>query len=68
MKTIEIKLYTFSELSEDAKQKEIGSLYDINLDDDWWDNAYEDAKSIGVDIDSFDTDNHSINGIVPDPY
>jgi myo-inositol catabolism protein IolC len=56
MKTIEIKLYKFSELSEDAKQKAIEKHYDINVDYDWWQNTYEDARQIGLKITSFDLD------------
>jgi myo-inositol catabolism protein IolC len=56
MKTIEIKLYKFSELSEEAKQKAIEKHYDINVDYDWWQNTYEDARQIGLKITSFDLD------------
>ena len=56
MKTIEIKLYEFSELSEDAKQKAIENLYDCNVNYDWWDVMYEDAENIGLKINSFDLD------------
>ena len=56
MKTIQINLYEFSELSEDAKQIALEKLYDINVDGsfDWWDNNYEDAKNVGIKINSFD--------------
>lgn len=56
MKTITINLYEFSELSEDAQQKAIESLYGINVDHEWWDCTYEDAKTIGLKITSFDLD------------
>lgn len=56
MKTIEIKLYSFDELSDDAKQKAIESLSDINVDYNWWQWTYEDAKNIGLKITSFDLD------------
>ena len=55
MKEIKISVYSFQELSEDAKQKAIEDNYDINLDF-WWDNVYEDAESIGLKIESFDLD------------
>ena len=54
MKTIEVKLYKFSELSEDAQQKAIEKLCDINVDYDWWESAYEDAENIGLKITGFD--------------
>jgi len=56
MKTIEINLYKFNELSEEAKDKAIEKLYDINVDFDWWKFTYEDAKNIGLEITSFDLD------------
>ncbi len=53
MKTIEITLYKFAELSEDAQQTAIFNQSDINVDYDWWDSVYEDAKEIGLIIDGF---------------
>lgn len=55
MKTIEIKLYKFDELSEAAQDKAIEHLYDINVDFEWWDSTYdciiETGACIGIDID-----------------
>lgn len=56
MKTVEIKLYKFAELSEEAKQNAIERLYDINLNFDWWDGIYDDAERIGLKITGFDLD------------
>jgi hypothetical protein len=56
MKTIEINLYKFSELSEESKKRAINDLYDINVDYDWWDDTYDDAKNIGLKITGFDLD------------
>jgi hypothetical protein len=56
MKTNEVKLYSFDELLEDAKQKAIEKLYDINVDFDWWESTYEDAEQIGLKINGFDLD------------
>lgn len=53
---IERKLYKFEELSEEGKEKAIEKLYDINIDYDWWDSVYEDAKNIGLKIEEFDID------------
>ena len=65
MRTIETKAYTFSELSEDAKQKAIESLYDINVDYEWWESIYEDAGRIGLEIDGFGLDRglHASGGL-----
>lgn len=56
MKTKTITLYNFDELSEEAQQKAIEKLWDVNLDYDWWQYYYEDAervylKSTGFNID-----------------
>jgi|GEM_PF-1132901 len=56
MKTKTITLYDFKELSESAKQKAIEKLYDINIDYEWYDSTYEDAKNIGLKITGFDID------------
>jgi len=56
MKTRKINTFSFEELSEKAKQKVIESLSTINVDFDWWENTYEDAKNIGLKITSFDLD------------
>lgn len=54
MKTIEIQLYKFDELSEDSQQTAIDKNRDINVDCEWWDGTYEDAKNVGIDIGSFE--------------
>ena len=52
MKTVTINLFNFNELNEKAKEKALNKLRDINLEDNWWQFTYEDAKNIGFD-DSF---------------
>jgi hypothetical protein len=54
MKTIQINLYSFNELSEEAKKKAINNLRDINVKDDWWEPVYYDAKQVGITICDFD--------------
>ena len=56
METIvkEYQVYSFDELSEDAKEKAIYNLYDINVDYSWWDFTYLDAERIGLKITGFD--------------
>ena len=48
------KVYRFEELSEKARQKVMEKLADINVDYEWWDCTYDDAKTIGVEIREFD--------------
>jgi hypothetical protein len=49
-----ITTYSFNELPEDTQEKAIEGLYDLNTHYDWWENVYEDAKTIaalmGIDI------------------
>jgi hypothetical protein len=56
MKTKTINLYNFSELSETAQQTAIENLYDINIDYKWFDYLIEDAKTVLLNITSFDID------------
>lgn len=56
MRIKETKVFTFAELSEDVKDKAIEKLYDLNVDHDWWDSVYDDAKNIGLKITEFDID------------
>ena len=61
MKTIEITLYKFDELSEEAQQTAIRS-YQTQADYyDWWDDIYRNAKEVGVAIDSWDVRRNYIN-------
>lgn len=56
MRIKETKVYPFDELPEDAKEKAVEKLYDINVNYEWWDSVYEDAKEVGklmgIDIDN----------------
>ncbi len=54
--TVTTKVYPFDELSDDAKQAVIENLAEINVDYEWWDSTYEDAKVIGLVIEEFDLD------------
>jgi hypothetical protein len=55
MKTKTIELYEFDELSDDAKEKAREWFREGNLDYDWWDCTFDDAKAagkyIGIDVD-----------------
>ncbi|NCU31668.1 MAG: hypothetical protein EOM23_01755 [Candidatus Moranbacteria bacterium] len=59
MKTIEINLYKFDELSEEAKNTVLERHWDINVDYEWWDGVYMDAENIGLKITGFDIDRGS---------
>ena len=65
MQTKCINVYQFSELSDKAKTRAIEQYRYINVEDvNWWDPIYEDAKNIGLQIDSFDLDrNKHANGV-----
>lgn len=52
-------LYKFDELSDDAKDKAVERLYDINVDYDWWQWTYDDAEEIGLKLTGFDLDRGS---------
>lgn len=54
MKTIEMKLYTFEELSHKAKQVALNDYRGINTEFDWWECSYDTWKEMGVQIESFD--------------
>ncbi len=56
MKTITITLYEFHELSDDAKEKARDWYRQFALDHEWWDSTYDDAKNVGLKIESFDLD------------
>lgn len=52
MRTINVNLFSFDELSESAKEKAIESFRDINVDHDWYEFTYEYFKEnciFGVD-------------------
>lgn len=49
-------LYKFEELTPKIQNKAIDNLCYLNVEHDWWDSIYEDAKNIGVEITEFDFD------------
>ena len=56
MRIKETKVYPFDELSEDAKEKAIGGLWDINLFYEWWESTYEDAAQVKLKLTEFNID------------
>lgn len=49
-------VYKFDELTDEQKERVISNYYDINVDYDWWQYVYDDAKKIGLKIKDFDLD------------
>ncbi|MGF7077736.1 hypothetical protein [Mucilaginibacter sp. UYCu711] len=56
MRTIQIDLYGLDELSEETRGKALQAYSHINVDDDWWQFIYEDAKMVGLKLTGFDID------------
>ncbi len=56
METREYKVYKYDELTEEQQQKVLGNYAYINVECDWWDYMYEDAKTVLLKIDGFDLD------------
>ena len=50
------EIYTFSELSEEAKDAAINNCRDYGIGNDWWEFTFEDAENAGLKITSFDLD------------
>lgn len=59
MRIKEIKLYQFNELNDEAKEKARDWYRSVALDYEWWEDTYEDAKTIGLKIEGFDLDRGS---------
>jgi len=47
MRTVELKVYKYDELSDKDKEKVRNKYRETALDYDWWDFVFEDAKAIG---------------------
>ncbi|WCT13292.1 hypothetical protein [Mucilaginibacter jinjuensis] len=56
MKTIQLRLFQFDELTEQGKAKAIANNADYNVSYNWWEMTYEDARNIGLKITGFDLD------------
>lgn len=61
MKTIELTLYKFDELSKETQEKVIVDKRCINTEFDWWQCTYDTWNEIGVRIESFDLYNMDID-------
>ncbi len=56
MQTVQIKVFSFDELSDDAKENARNWYREGSLDYDWWESTFEDAQNIGLKLASFDLD------------
>ena len=60
-------IYKFDELSDSAKDKALDNCRDYEVENDWWEQVYEDASQVGIKITSFDIDRASYcKGEIPD--
>jgi hypothetical protein len=57
-KKVEIEVYLFDELDDDAKEVARDWWRAGAFDYEWYDATYDDAKDIGLKITSFDIDRH----------
>lgn len=63
MRTKTIKMYSFDELSEKAKETARNWWREAAGCDEWWETVFEDARQVGLSITSFDTGrSHEIEG------
>lgn len=62
MRTMEIKIYEYEELSDKAKQKAREWFARACGRDDWWEFIEKEAENIGIKINSFDIYHQTING------
>ena len=60
MRTIETQVFTYDELSEDAKEKARNWWREASHYDDWAESVLEDAKNIGLIITEFDLDRRGV--------
>lgn len=56
MRTIRTKVYTFNELNKGGQETAILLNSDINVEHDWWNFTYQDAKGVGLKLMGFDLD------------
>ncbi len=59
MREITTKVYQYNELNDKAKEKARDWYREASSSDEWWENIYEDAETIGLKIKGFDIDRGS---------
>lgn len=52
--------YSFDDLDSSTQEKVLDSFSNTSLEYEWWENVYEDAKTVGIKINEFDTDRGSM--------
>lgn len=57
-----VMAYQYDELSDEARDKAVEGMYDINVDHEWWEFTFEDANNIGLEITEFDSYHGTIGG------
>jgi hypothetical protein len=62
METRTYQVYKYDELTDDQKEKALNHLCDLNVGHDWWDYIYEDAETIGLQIEGFDIYHRTVEG------
>jgi hypothetical protein len=62
MRIIKTKVYTFDELSDEAKEMAVQEYANINLYFDWWEGTFEDAEQVGIKLTEFDIDRRYCHG------
>lgn len=63
MRQVTVDVYSFDELPKEIQEKVLQDLWDLNTFFGWWDENYEDAKNIGLEITGFRIDSpHGITG------
>lgn len=58
MKKVILTLYSFDELSKEVQDKAINNLATINVEHEWWEYIYDDAKNVFLNIKEFDLDHN----------
>ena len=59
IKVTKTTVYPFDELSDDAKEKVVQGLYDINVTYDWWEFTFDDANQVKIKLAEFELDRGS---------
>ena len=62
----EFPVWSYDDASDELKKKILNNMYDINVDYEWWECIFDDAKEIGLKIEGFDIDNRTIEGKLTD--
>lgn len=59
IKITKTTVYPFGELSDNAKEKAVQGLWDINVTHDWWEFTFEDAEQAKLELTEFELDRGS---------